>query len=279
MQVKILSSYEQVSVAAAQEVKQALNSKPNAVLGLATGSTPLGLYKELVRMHREEGLDFSQVTTFNLDEYVGLGREDEQSYHYFMHENLFRHINIPPQNIYIPSGTNDNYEAFCAWYETRITECGGIDLQILGIGTDGHIAFNEPTSSLGSRTRIKTLAKQTIDDNSRFFDRAEDVPIYAITMGVGTILEAKRIVLLAAGENKASAIAAAVEGPVTSMVTASALQLHQDAATYVDETAASQLKMTDYYHWIESNRPGAPSNRAKAHFPISRRPLHSTRTV
>ena len=132
---------------------------------------PLALYKELVRLHRDEGLDFSQVTTFNLDEYVGLRRDDPQSYHFFMHENLFRHINIPEQNTYIPSGTTDNYEAFCQWYETRIEECGGIDLQILGIGSDGHIAFNEPSSSLGSRTRIKTLAKQTIDDNARFFDQ------------------------------------------------------------------------------------------------------------
>lgn len=279
MQVKILDSYEQVSVAAAQEVKQALNSKPNAVLGLATGSTPLGLYKELVRMHRDEGLDFSQVTTFNLDEYVGLSRADEQSYHYFMHENLFRHINIPPQNIYIPSGTTDNYEAFCAWYESRIEECGGIDLQILGIGSDGHIAFNEPTSSLGSRTRIKTLAKQTIDDNSRFFDRPEDVPIYAITMGVGTILEARKIVLLAAGGNKAEAIAAAVEGPVTSMITASALQMHQDVTTYIDEPAAARLTMTEYYQWIEANRPGAPSGNRKPHFPLTRRPIYTQRMV
>lgn len=279
MQVKILDSYEYISTAAAQLVRQTLNSKPNAVLGLATGSTPLGLYKELVRMHREEGLDFSQVTTFNLDEYVGLRREDEQSYHYFMHENLFRHINIPPQNIYIPSGTTDNYEAFCSWYESRIEECGGIDLQILGIGSDGHIAFNEPSSSLGSRTRIKTLAKQTIDDNSRFFDRPEDVPVYAITMGVGTILEARKIVLLAAGGNKSEAIAAAIEGPVTSMITASALQLHQDVTVYLDEPAAAGLKMKDYYEWIESHRPGAPDSARKPHFPLTRRPIYDRRTI
>ncbi|MCA9264100.1 MAG: glucosamine-6-phosphate deaminase, partial [Planctomycetales bacterium] len=171
MEIIIKESYDEMSAAAARVVARTINSKPNAVLGLATGSTPLSLYRELVRLHCNEGLDFSQVTTFNLDEYVGLSRKDKQSYHYFMHENLFRHINIPPQNIYIPSGTTDNYEAFCSWYENRIRECGGIDLQILGIGSDGHIAFNEPTSSLGSRTRIKTLARQTIQDNSRFFDR------------------------------------------------------------------------------------------------------------
>lgn len=255
-----------MSVAAAREVKHTLDSKPNAVLGLATGSTPLGLYRELVRMHREEGLDFSQVTTFNLDEYVGLQSNDEQSYHYFMHENLFRHINIAPHNIYIPSGTTDNYAAFCDWYEQRIVECGGIDLQILGIGSDGHIAFNEPTSSLGSRTRIKTLARQTIEDNARFFDKPEDVPIYAITMGVGTILEARRVILLASGENKASAVAAAIEGPVTSMITASALQLHQSVRAYLDKSAATNLEMLDYYDWVDTHRPGAPKVVPQPHF-------------
>jgi glucosamine-6-phosphate deaminase len=158
-------------------------------------------------MHKNDGLDFSQVTSFNLDEYVGLKKDHPQSYHYFMHENLFKHINIPKQNIYIPSGTTDNYAAFCQWYEERIRQCGGIDLQILGIGSDGHIAFNEPGSSLSSRTRLKTLSKQTIDDNARFFERREDVPVYAITMGVGTILDARKLVLVASGKAKATAIA------------------------------------------------------------------------
>ncbi len=258
MQIIISETYDEVSKDAAKVVARTLNSKPNAVLGLATGSTPLGLYKELIRMHKDEGLDFSQVTTFNLDEYVGLPRGHFQSYHYFMHENLFKHINIPPQNVYIPSGTTDNYEAFCEWYERRIEECGGIDLQVLGIGSDGHIAFNEPSSSLGSRTRIKTLAQQTIEDNARFFERREDVPIYAITMGVGTILEARRIVLLANGKNKADAIAGAIEGPVTSMNTASALQLHPDVIAVLDREAASSLEMIDYYMWIQAKAPGAP---------------------
>ncbi len=258
MQVIIKPSYEKMSQAAAQVVVHVLNSKPNAVLGLATGSTPLALYKELVRLHREEGLDFSQVTTFNLDEYVGLSRNDPQSYHYFMQENLFQHINIAQTNIYIPSGTTDNFHAFCQWYEQRIRDCGGIDLQILGIGSDGHIAFNEPSSSLGSRTRIKTLARSTIEDNARFFERPEDVPIYAITMGVGTILEAKRIMLLANGRQKAPAIAAAIEGPVTSMITASALQHHPDVVCIVDEEAAADLKSVDYYKWIEEKSPKTP---------------------
>ena len=258
MEIIVSESYEDLGREAAKTVARTLNSKPDAVLGLATGSTPLGLYKELVRMHKDEGLDFSQVTTFNLDEYVGLRGNHPQSYHYFMHENLFKHINIARQNIYIPSGTTDNYEAFCKWYEQRIVECGGIDLQVLGIGTDGHIAFNEPSSSLGSRTRIKTLAKQTIEDNARFFDRAEDVPVYAITMGVGTILEAREIILLANGANKAEAVAGAIEGPVTSMNTASALQLHRETIFFLDREAAGSLKMMDYYDWIQSKRPGAP---------------------
>lgn len=258
MEVVVMPSYEAMSKAAANIVADVLNQKPNAVLGMATGSTPLGIYQELVRMHREEGLDFAQVTTFNLDEYVGLRPNHPQSYHHFMQENFFQYVNIAPTNIYIPSGTTSNYRSFCDWYEHRIAECGGIDVQILGIGSDGHIAFNEPGSSLSSRTRLKTLAQPTIDDNARFFERREDVPTYAITMGVGTILEARTLVLLARGENKATACAAMVEGPVTSMTTASALQLHPDARVFLDESAASQLKMREYYDWVMVKKPEAP---------------------
>ncbi len=258
MELTIKSSYEEMSKAAAVKVADLLNAKPNAVIGMATGSTPLGLYKELVKMHKNEGLDFSQVTTFNLDEYVGLPVDHDQSYHYFMHENFFKHVNVPHQNIYIPSGTTKNFKAFCAWYENRIKECGGVDIQILGIGSDGHIAFNEPTSSLSSRTRLKTLAKPTIDDNSRFFEKREDVPIYAITMGVGTILESRELLLVANGKGKADAVAQMVEGPVTSMITASALQLHPSAHVFLDTESAGNLKMRDYYEWIQAKKPGAP---------------------
>src|SRR5437016_2486038 len=222
-----------MSKVAARIVAEVLNTKPNAVLGMATGSTPLGLYQELVRLHKEEQLDFARVTTFNLDEYVGLTANHPQSYHYFMHEHFFQHVNIPRQNINIPSGTTSNYPAFCKWYEQRITECGGIDLQILGIGSDGHIAFNEPTSSLSSRTRLKTLSKQTIVD-------------------------ARKLVLVASGRTKAKAIAQAVEGPVTSMVTASALQLHRDAIVIVDQDAASGLTQREYYEFIYAAKPAAP---------------------
>jgi glucosamine-6-phosphate deaminase len=258
MEVIVHPTYEEMSRAAAQEVVTLLNAKPDAVIGLATGSTPLGLYREMARLHQEEGLDFSQVRTFNLDEYVGLSMHHPQSYHHFMHENLFKHINIPEQNIHIPSGTTGNYRAFCPWYEQQIQQCGGIDLQVLGIGSDGHIAFNEPTSSLGSRTRLKTLAEPTIQDNARFFEQPEDVPIYAITMGVGTILEAHRIIMLANGTNKAEAVALAVEGPMTSMITASALQMHPRTRVYLDNDAAGQLQMRDYYRWIQEKKPGSP---------------------
>ncbi len=258
MEVKISPTYEALSKQAAEFVAELLNAKPNAVLGLATGSSPVGLYRELVRMHKDEGLDFSQVTTFNLDEYVGLPAQHPQSYHYFMYENLFKHINVPKEHVHIPSGTTKNYRAFCQWYENRIKECGGIDMQVLGIGSDGHIAFNEPTSSLASRTRLKTLARQTIEDNARFFDHAEEVPIYAITMGVGTILEARHLLLVANGENKADAVAKMIEGPVTSMITASALQLHPHAKVFIDDAAASKLTMREYYDWIQVKKPGAP---------------------
>lgn len=258
MEVSIFKTYAEMSKEAARVVADVLNAKPNAVLGMATGSTPLGVYQELARMNQRGELDFSHVTTFNLDEYVGLPVTHKQSYHYFMHENFFRHINIPPQNIHIPSGTTNNYRAFCEWYERRIVDAGGIDVQVLGIGSDGHIGFNEPGSSLSSRTRLKTLAKSTIDDNARFFERREDVPIYAITMGVGTIMEARQCVLLANGRKKAQAIAAAIEGPVTAMITASALQLHPSCNAFLDEEAAEELKMREYYDWVQVHKPGAP---------------------
>jgi glucosamine-6-phosphate deaminase len=209
-------------------------------------------------LHKQDGLDFSRVTTFNLDEYVGLSPDHKQCYHYFMHENLFKHINVNPRNVHVPSGMAEDYGEYCRWYEQRIKDCGGIDLQVLGIGSDGHIAFNEPGSSLGSRTRIKTLARQTIEDNARFFARKEEVPVWAVTMGVGTILESRKVVLLASGPGKAKAVAAAVEGPVSAMITASALQMHPDCVFYVDKDAAKELKMQEYYRWIQDRKSAAP---------------------
>jgi glucosamine-6-phosphate deaminase len=258
MEVVICRTYDEMSRKAAAVVADVVRTKPKAVLGFATGSSPLGLYKELIRLHKKEGLDFSKVTTFNLDEYAGLPADHPQSYWTFMHENLFNHINVPKKNVHVPSGTSKDHAAFCAKYEKWIRDAGGIDVQILGIGSDGHIAFNEPGSSLGSRTRLVTLTEQTVDDNSRFFDRREDVPRHAISMGVGTVLEARKLVMVASGKNKAPALAAAIEGPVTCMITASALQLHPDPIVFADEDAAGQLKMTAYYRWIQKNKPAVP---------------------
>lgn len=241
MLVIVKENYDEMSKEAAKIVADRIKRKPNLVLGLATGSTPVGLYKELIRMHKEEGLDFSKIVTFNLDEYVGLHPNHDQSYHYFMNENLFNHINVDRRFVHVPDGKAPDIDAFCDWYEEEIKRFGGIDLQILGIGSNGHIAFNEPGSSLGSRTRIKTLTDQTIKDNARFFEKLEDVPKYAITMGIGTIMEAKELILLANKENKADAVKAAVEGPITAMCPASVIQMHRKAYVIIDKQAASKL--------------------------------------
>jgi glucosamine-6-phosphate deaminase len=243
MLVIIKEDFDTASVEAARLIADRLLRKPNLVLGLATGSTPLPLYRELIRLHRDEGLDFSKVTTFNLDEYVGVPRDHPQSYHRFMCEQLFDHINVDRRFLNIPNGMVMDIEAHCDWYEREIERVGGIDLQILGIGANGHIAFNEPGSSLGSRTRVKTLSQQTRDDNARFFDSPEEVPKYAITMGIGTIMEARELVLLAGGENKAEAVRAAVEGPLTAMVPGSMIQMHRRAFVFLDSPAGSTLTL------------------------------------
>ena len=251
MRVIVEKEPENVSRCAAATVSQLIRRKPDCVLGLATGSTPLGLYRELIRMHQEDGLDFSRVTTFNLDEYVGLGPHDQQSYRYFMQTSLFDHINIDLQNTNVPDGRALDFEKTCEQYEQKIHAAGGIDLQVLGIGSDGHIAFNEPGSSLGSRTRLKSLTSETVADNARFFGSKEKVPKLAITMGVGTILESRRCLLLAIGASKATAIRDAIEGPVTAQVTASALQLHRDVLAVIDEEAGRLLERRDYYREVE----------------------------
>jgi glucosamine-6-phosphate deaminase len=236
---------------AARMIASAIRRKPSLRLGLATGSTMLGVYAELARMHREEHLEFSQVVTFNLDEYVGVPGDHPQSFRYFMQQNLFRHINVNPANIHIPDGTvRDNYDEYCATYEDSIRQAGGIDLQILGIGRNGHIGFNEPASSLGSRTRLKALTRETLEDNRKYFSSDGDMPKCAITVGIGTILETRRIVLLADTSSKANAVARAIEGPITASVTASALQLHPDVTFIVSEEAAAGLAHKDYYRHI-----------------------------
>jgi glucosamine-6-phosphate deaminase len=251
MEIIIQPDAESAAEMAARIFAELIHSKPKAVLGLATGSTPLPLYRKLV----DRNLDWSGITSFNLDEYIGVGPEHPQSYHAFMHGNLFEHVNIHPANIHIPDGMSTDPEAHCREYEENIQSAGGIDLQLLGIGTDGHIGFNEPTSSLASRTRIKTLTSRTRKDNARFFGSEDAVPFHVITMGIGTILDTRKTLLLATGKNKAQAVAQAVEGPITSMNPASALQLHPSAIFCLDEEAASELNRTDYYRWVFDNKP------------------------
>ncbi|MCM8820370.1 MAG: glucosamine-6-phosphate deaminase [Candidatus Omnitrophica bacterium] len=249
MRVLIANDYDEMSKKAADIVAELIRIKPGCVLGLATGSTPEGLYNELVRRHKEEGLDFSKVITFNLDEYYGLAGTHPQSYRYFMNEKLFNGINIRKENTFVPDGKVPvkDIEKFCREYEEKIKKAGGIDLQVLGIGGDGHIAFNEPGSSLSSRTRLVALNEQTIKDNSRFFSSVDEVPRYALSMGVGTILEAKELLFLANGEKKAEVVAKAIEGPITSSITASALQLHPKVTVLLDEGAAKMLSRVSFY--------------------------------
>ncbi|MBT4511870.1 MAG: glucosamine-6-phosphate deaminase [Chloroflexi bacterium] len=246
MEVIIKEDYEEISKLAAQIIAGIVRINPRAVLGLATGGTPVGCYRELVRMHGEEDLDFSQIVTFNLDEYVGIAKDHEQSYYRFMWDNLFSHVNVVPANVHIPDGNAEDLHVACDEYEIEMDEHGGVDIQLLGIGSNGHLAFNEPGSSLGSRTRIKTLTERTRQDNSRFFENIDEVPKYCVTMGIGTIMESGKLLLLANGANKAEAIAAAVEGPITASVPASAIQLHPDVTVIMDRAASS--KLTREYH-------------------------------
>jgi glucosamine-6-phosphate deaminase len=251
MEIIIQPTVEAASAIAARIVAHRIEEKPTAVLGLATGNTPLRLYRELVARK----LDWHKVATFNLDEYVGLSPDHPASYHYFMWENLFRHINIAKENIHVPDGLAKDIPAFCQRYEETIRSAGGIDLQVLGIGADGHIGFNEPSSSLASRTRIKTLTSRTRADNAPLFGNTAHVPHHVITMGIGTIMEARQILILAFGKNKAQAIADAVEGPVTSMNPASILQMHPGVRVILEEAAASRLRKADYYRWVYENKP------------------------
>ena len=254
MEIIITANYEEMSKTSARLIAREIHRKHDLVMGLATGDTPIGTYKELVKLHKEEGLDFSKVKTFNLDEYVGLQPLHRNSYNYYMWENLFKHININPENVYVPQGNTDDPEEFSEWYEKQIEKAGGIDFQVLGIGRDGHIGFNEPGSSFASLTRVKALYHETIEDNARFFEKEEDVPRFAITMGVGTILKSTKILLIANGEGKAGVCAQFIEGPVTSLITSSALQLHSYVTVVLDDAASSKLTRTEYYNWVRDNK-------------------------
>jgi len=254
MEVLIRPSMEEVSLLGAAIVAAQVSAKPPSVLGLATGRTPLRLYAELIRRHREEQLDFSRATTFNLDEYVGLSPEHTQSYHFYMRENLFRHVNIPAERQHIPDGCAPDLRAHCLKYESAIRHAGGIDLQLLGLGANGHIGFNEPTGSLNSPTWIKILSEKTLKDNAVHFAKPEEQPRHVITMGIGTILQARYCVVLACGSNKSQAVKAMIEGPVTAMCPASALQHHPRTTVIVDEAAAARLDYVEHYRWVETQK-------------------------
>lgn len=238
MKLIVVDNYEKLSKVAAYEFAKVIKEKPNAVLGLATGSSPVGMYNELIKMYENKELDFSKVTTVNLDEYIGLNPEHEQSYRQFMNKNLFSHINVNIEKTFVPNGLAKNLEVECKEYDKKIIELGGIDIQLLGVGNNGHIAFNEPDNELYSETHIISLSENTIKANARFFDNIEDVPKKAITMGVGGIMKAKKIILIASGENKAEAIKGLLSGKVTTENPVSLLQMHNDVTIIVDKEAA-----------------------------------------
>ena len=255
LEVIIKPDKEQASLLAAKIIAQKIKIKPTAVIGFATGSTPLLLYKELVKMNHAKEISFRRITSFNLDEYVGLGPEHPCSFHNEMQKNLFNEIDIPPQAINIPDGQTRDIEAMCSNYETEIRKAGGIDLQILGIGHDGHLGFNEPGSSLSSRTRLKTLSQETLEANSRFFGHKDKVPKHVVTMGLGSIMDADTCLLLAFGASKAEAVYQMVEGPVSASWPATILQHHQKAIVILDNDAATMLKRKQYYLDVYAQKP------------------------
>lgn len=255
MEVIIQRDEAAAALLVARIIARELRANPHLVLGLATGRTMEAVYRALVAMHRESGLDFSLCHTFNLDEYVGLRADHPGSYRHYMNRHLFRRVNIDLRDTHLPDGMARDLEAECNRYEELIRRSGGIDLQLLGIGQDGHIGFNEPLSALRSRTRVKQLTPMTIRQNAPFFGGVRRVPRRAVTMGVGTILECRQCLLLATGEEKAEIVAKAVEGPITAMISATALQLHPRCRVIVDEAAAARLRGVEYYRWVFDNEP------------------------
>ena len=242
MKIVMTKDYAEMCRLASRIFAAQITLKPDSVLGLATGSTPVGMYKELVQMYNENRVDFSQVKTVNLDEYAGLSGDHDQSYRYFMNTNLFDHINIDKKNTNVPNGKADDLDAECERYEKVVADMGGVDIQLLGIGNNGHIAFNEPCAEFPEKTHPVDLTQNTIEANARFFESIDDVPKRAITMGIGTIMKAKKIVLLANGAKKAQTIYDTVYGPITPNVPASVLRLHPDVTIFVDEEAGALLK-------------------------------------
>jgi len=255
MEVIIQSTADAAADLAARIIADELRRKPDLVLGLATGRTMKSVYAKLVRIHREERVDFSRCRAFNLDEYVGLPAADPNSYRRYMNEHLFHQVNIDLKNTFLPDGVAKDLDAECARYERLIADAGGIDVQLLGIGASGHVGFNEPLSAFRSRTRVKALTPTTWAQNAALFPKPEMMPRRALTMGIGTILDARRCVLLATGTKKADIIARAVEGPMTAMISATALQWHPRCVVIVDEAAGGRLTEKNYYRWIFENEP------------------------
>lgn len=233
--------YDDMSRKAANIISAQVIMKPDCVLGLATGSTPIGTYKQLIEWYNKGDLDFSEVTTVNLDEYKGLTKDNDQSYYYFMHDNLFDHVNLPKDHSFLPDGTEPDSQKACDNYNAVIRRVGGIDLQLLGLGNNGHIGFNEPADHFPQETHCVDLTPSTIEANKRFFARAEDVPRQAYTMGIGTIMSAKKVLLVVSGEVKAKILRDALYGPVTPAVPASILQFHKDLCVVADEAALSEM--------------------------------------
>ena len=241
MRIIVTKNYDDMSRKAANIIAAQIITKPNCVLGLATGSTPIGTYKELIAAYNNGDLDFSQVSTVNLDEYRGLDHDNDQSYYYFMMNNLFKHVNIDVAKTHVPDGTIEDADQACSDYEAIVKSYGGVDLQLLGLGHNGHIGFNEPADEFPKDTHCVDLTESTIQANARFFEKIEDVPTQAYTMGIGTIMRAKKILLVASGKDKAEIIKKAFFGPVVPQVPASILQMHQDVTIVIDEAAASLL--------------------------------------
>lgn len=241
MELIVVKDYEEMSKKAAAIMWSQVLLKKDSVLGLATGDTPLGMYKELINKYKKNEIDFSKVKTFNLDEYYGVDRSNSQSYYFYMMNNFFKYINIDMSNINIPDGTAQNVEKECINYDRKIKEAGGMDLQILGIGVNGHIGFNEPNVSFEAQTHLVSLDDKTIKSNARFFNSIDEVPVKAISMGIKTILQSKKIILLASGESKAKAIYNTVKGKISPETPASILQLHQDVTIILDEKAANLI--------------------------------------
>jgi len=254
MEILIRDTPEASAQVGADVVGKILRDHARPVLGLATGGTPQRMYQELIRMHQAGSLSFANCTTFNLDEYVGLPPDNERSYNHYMRSNLFDRVDLDPARTHLPKGDAENLREACRAYEQQIKDAGGIDLQVLGIGANGHIGFNEPTGSLASRTWVKILSEQTIRDNSVYFDNPEDVPRHVVTMGISTIMEARHCLLLANGAKKADAIRRMIEGAVSANCPASILQMHPRVTVVLDEEAAYLLAAKEHYKWIERHK-------------------------